>query len=87
MIIKIEQNTFKVLDNNETIQTIKLQEIGFKRNSKDAVSFDCQRNQIGIGDIVRVVNGPHQVIIKYFYFFYIKNLKKKGSSRNYKTYF
>jgi len=70
VIVKIEKDSFKVLDNNGTVQAIRLQEIGNKRNLRDAVSFDANHNQIGIGDVVKVKDGNYkerQGTIKHLY--------------------
>jgi transcription elongation factor SPT5 len=61
VIVKVDRDSFKVLDNNGTVKHVTLQEIGNKRNTRDATSFDSQQNAIGIGDIVKVVDGPHKV--------------------------
>jgi len=81
VIVKIERDSFKVLDNNGNVQTIRLQEIGNKRTSKDAVSFDRFQNQIGVGDVVKVANGPFQGrqgtvrhLYKYYAFLHSKDM-------------
>jgi transcription elongation factor SPT5 len=63
VIVKIERDSFKVLDNTGNVQTILLQEMGHKRNTKHATALDCNQNTIAIGDVVRVIDGPHKVHI------------------------
>ncbi|KAL6063390.1 Transcription elongation factor SPT5 [Balamuthia mandrillaris] len=52
VIVKVELDSFKVLDNTGNVRTLKLQQVGNKRNSRNAVAFDSRQNPIGIGDIL-----------------------------------
>jgi len=75
MIVKIERDSFKVLDNNGVLMTISLQEAGRKITFKDASTFDAHSNTISVGDMVQVIDGPYKGkqgnvkrIYKYFVF-------------------
>lgn len=61
VIVKIDGENFKILDNNGNIQTVSLGEIGHKRNDKGAESFDAHQNLITIGDVVKVTDGQYKV--------------------------
>ena len=61
VIVKVEREGFKILDNNGNVQTVRLQEVGSKRNSRTAVAFDRNQNQIGVGDVLKVLDGPNKV--------------------------
>lgn len=61
VIVKIERDSFKILDNNGNVQTARLQEVGNRRNSRNAVAFDRHQNQIGVGDVLQVLDGPNKV--------------------------
>jgi len=81
VIIKVERDSFRILDNNGTVQTIRLQEIGHKRNSKDTVAFDNRQNPLSQGDIVKVLDGQYKGrqgtikhIFKYFAFLHSKDM-------------
>ncbi len=70
VIVKVERDSFKILDNTGNIQTVKLQEMGTKKSSKYATAFDSRSNTINIDDIVNVVDGPHkgrQGTVKHLY--------------------
>eukprot|EP01119_Soliformovum_irregulare_P001937 TRINITY_DN1184_c0_g1_i1.p1 TRINITY_DN1184_c0_g1~~TRINITY_DN1184_c0_g1_i1.p1 ORF type:complete len:997 (-),score=365.73 TRINITY_DN1184_c0_g1_i1:156-3146(-) len=60
VIVKVEKDSFKILDTNGTIQPASLSNIGRKRNMKDATSFDSNQNQIGIEDVVKVLEGKYK---------------------------
>ena len=61
VIVKIERDTFKILDNSGNIVVTTLQEIGRKRSSKDVESFDSHQNKITASDVVKVIDGPYKV--------------------------
>eukprot|EP01090_Pellita_catalonica_P006455 TRINITY_DN1667_c0_g2_i1.p1 TRINITY_DN1667_c0_g2~~TRINITY_DN1667_c0_g2_i1.p1 ORF type:complete len:622 (+),score=97.82 TRINITY_DN1667_c0_g2_i1:1344-3209(+) len=70
VIVKVERQSFKILDNNDTVSTVRLQEVGNKRNSRRAVAFDHYHNAIGVGDVVQVIEGPYksrQGTVKHIY--------------------
>jgi len=61
VIVKVERDSFKILDNNGNVQTVRLQEVGSKRNSRNAVAFDRHQNQITVADVLQVLDGPNKV--------------------------
>jgi hypothetical protein len=60
--VKIERDSFKILENSGNVRSVSLQEIGNKRNSKDTVAFDAYRNEISVEDVVQVKEGPYKVL-------------------------
>jgi transcription elongation factor SPT5 len=61
VIIKVEKDSYRVLDQDGSIKNIRAQEITQKRDSKKAVSLDANQNTIQVGDIIEVIGGEHQV--------------------------
>jgi transcription elongation factor SPT5 len=57
VIIKVERESFKILDNNGDVRTVSLREVGKKRRSRDATAFDKYQNPIEQGDLVKVLAG------------------------------
>lgn len=57
MIVKIEPDTFKILDNNGNIQSVRMQEMGSKRRH-ESQAFDSQQNPLSVGDVLKVTEGP-----------------------------
>ena len=60
VIIKVDRETFRVLDQNGTVRTVRPQEISQKRNTKHAMSLDSQSNSIQAGDSVRITEGAYK---------------------------
>ncbi len=59
IIIKIERDSFRILDTSGHVQTIALQEMGNKKNNRNT-SFDAHRNPVVQGDVVSILDGPHK---------------------------
>eukprot|EP01088_Endostelium_zonatum_P020869 TRINITY_DN78_c0_g1_i1.p1 TRINITY_DN78_c0_g1~~TRINITY_DN78_c0_g1_i1.p1 ORF type:complete len:1177 (+),score=447.91 TRINITY_DN78_c0_g1_i1:70-3531(+) len=57
VIVKVDREGFKVLDQNGQVSAVKLQEVINKRTNKRAVAFDKHHHQIGVGDVLQVVEG------------------------------
>ena len=70
MIVRVEKDSFRVLDQNGSVRTIKEQEITSKRVSKHAIAQDAHRNSIKQGDLVTILQGPNQVCFFFFFFFF-----------------
>jgi transcription elongation factor len=62
VIVRVERDSFRILDTHGRIRVVKLTEMGHKRNSKNQIAFDCNRNPIAVGDICKVIDGEHKVI-------------------------
>eukprot|EP00013_Stygamoeba_regulata_P001552 CAMPEP_0177634116 /NCGR_PEP_ID=MMETSP0447-20121125/3199_1 /TAXON_ID=0 /ORGANISM="Stygamoeba regulata, Strain BSH-02190019" /LENGTH=1069 /DNA_ID=CAMNT_0019135821 /DNA_START=2162 /DNA_END=5372 /DNA_ORIENTATION=+ len=60
VIVRVDRDSFNLLDNAGNVQSIRLAEIGRKRNDRDAVAFDKNQNPIAINDIVSVVDGKYK---------------------------
>jgi len=52
--IKVESDSFKVLDNYGNVQTVRLQEMGAKRHQRDSSSFDKSKNQSWISPLPNI---------------------------------
>ena len=60
VIIKIEADSFRILDNTGLIKVLKLAEMGQKMNIKDATSFDKHANQVSVDDTVKIEDGKYK---------------------------
>lgn len=60
VIVKIERDIFSVLDNNGVLQSVPLQQMGYKKSSREAVAYDANNTQISAGDSIRVEQGVHK---------------------------
>eukprot|EP01133_Synstelium_polycarpum_P007654 gene7654-8958_t len=59
VIIKVERDSFKILDENSYVTTVKLQEVGAKRRFK-STTLDAHNNTVGQTDAVEVIDGQHR---------------------------
>ncbi|KMS82411.1 hypothetical protein BVRB_033940, partial [Beta vulgaris subsp. vulgaris] len=55
VIIKIDIGSVQVLDTKGVIMTVRLQDIGRRRNNRASVALDANSRQIAAGDAVKVV--------------------------------
>ncbi|KAN0029888.1 hypothetical protein ACTA71_008026 [Dictyostelium dimigraforme] len=60
VIIKVERDSFKVLDESSNVSTVKLQEVGNKRRNKSFTTLDAHHNTITSGDLIEVVDGAYK---------------------------
>eukprot|EP01080_Neovahlkampfia_damariscottae_P012186 gene12186-5773_t len=72
VIVKMEKDAFKVLDNNGIIQTITLKEMGskFSQRSSNYKTSDKNNNFVGASETIKVLEGPHAGrtgIVKHIY--------------------
>eukprot|EP01091_Cochliopodium_minus_P011260 TRINITY_DN3142_c0_g1_i1.p1 TRINITY_DN3142_c0_g1~~TRINITY_DN3142_c0_g1_i1.p1 ORF type:complete len:980 (-),score=342.92 TRINITY_DN3142_c0_g1_i1:90-2981(-) len=85
VVIKIETDTFRLLDNTGLIKVLRLPEMGQKMRIKDATSFDKNANQISVDDTIKIEDGKYKgrtgkvVHIFRFYIF----LKSSEITENY----
>lgn len=63
VIIKVETNQYKIIDQNGAVRYIKPTEISQKRDSKNAVASDVDRHPLQAGDAVEIIAGEHQVTL------------------------
>mmetsp|Transcript_4965 Transcript_4965/g.7511 ORF Transcript_4965/g.7511 Transcript_4965/m.7511 type:complete len:1186 (+) Transcript_4965:73-3630(+) len=85
IITKVDHDSFKVLDNNGELRTVKLTEIGRKRRSRNTTAFDKYQNPINQGNEVKVLEGKYsgrRGIVKHLYrhiaFLQSKSLLENG---------
>ncbi|KYQ92608.1 transcription initiation factor Spt5 [Tieghemostelium lacteum] len=59
IIIKVERDSFKILDEHGNLNTVKLQEVGNKRRNV-ATALDAHGNTLNKGDMTEVVDGLYK---------------------------
>ncbi|KAK3743846.1 hypothetical protein QZH41_011853, partial [Actinostola sp. cb2023] len=70
VIIRLDRDTFQVLNQHGKVVQVKHQAVGRRRENKGAVALDSEQNTIQVKDIVKVIDGPHlgqQGEIKHLY--------------------
>jgi len=60
VIVKVERDSFKILDEGSNISTVKLQEVGNKRRNKSITTLDAHNNTISAGDGIEVIDGIYR---------------------------
>jgi len=60
VITRVDRQSVSVITNNGTVQEIKLQAIGQKKNSRNAVALDGNQNQLAVADLVKCTEGQHK---------------------------
>jgi transcription elongation factor SPT5 len=58
VIVKIEQDALRILDQNGSLLTVQLAAMGPKVHTRDPVSFDKMHQHVTEGDLLKVVEGP-----------------------------
>uniref|UniRef100_A0A183IQK7 Transcription elongation factor SPT5 n=1 Tax=Soboliphyme baturini TaxID=241478 RepID=A0A183IQK7_9BILA len=74
VIVRLEREYAQVLNMHGKVVRIRLQAVVDKKDSRYAVALDSDQNNIMIGDMVRIVDGPHvgkQGEIKHLYRSYV----------------
>lgn len=59
VIVKIENDAFRVLDNKGLVQLVRLQDMGTRRQQRHLSTSDVGNVSVRVNDLVRVVEGPH----------------------------
>lgn len=70
VIVRIEKEIFHILNMFGKVIKMKPQAINKRRESKNAVALDSEKNGIKVKDIVKVIEGPHKNLrgpIKHLY--------------------
>jgi transcription elongation factor SPT5 len=71
VITKVEKEIFHVLDNNGSVKTLSLQEIGPKRNTSEGYKIPEKNSQlVGVNDTIRVIDGQYkgrEAVVKQIY--------------------
>ncbi|XP_071795435.1 transcription elongation factor SPT5-like [Asterias amurensis] len=59
VIVRLEKETFQVLNMNNKLVHVKSAAITRKKDSRNAIALDAEQNNIQVKDIVKVIDGPH----------------------------
>jgi transcription elongation factor SPT5 len=54
VIVKIERNSFQILDSSNVVKSVPLEQMQRKLNNRNASSIDGNQNVVSIGDLVQV---------------------------------
>ena len=60
VIIKIDKDCAKLIDQNGLLRSLKVNEISKKKDSKNSVALDAFGNQVRMNDLVEILDGSHQ---------------------------
>ncbi len=60
VIVKIEQDALRILDQNGSLLIVALAAMGPKVHTRDPVSFDKMHQHVTEGDLLKVVEGPYR---------------------------
>ncbi|KRZ72634.1 Transcription elongation factor SPT5 [Trichinella papuae] len=74
VIVQMEREYLHVLNQNGKVVRMKHQSLYGKKNSKYAVALDCEGNNIGVGDVLKVIDGPNKGLqgeVKHLYRSYL----------------
>jgi transcription elongation factor SPT5 len=66
VVTRIEKDRLHVLNMDGKVQLLQIQSITKRRINRNATALDSQNNNLNVGDIVNVVDGPFAVRISYF---------------------
>ncbi|CAM9491533.1 unnamed protein product [Lampetra planeri] len=85
VIVRLERETFQVLNMYGKVVTLKHQAVTKKRDNRHAVALDSEQNNIQVKDIVKVIDGPHsgregevRHLYRSFAFLHSKRLVENG---------
>lgn len=59
-VVRVELKSFKILNTRGQVLDVPLQQMGQKKRTKFAVTFDPKGNPMTRDDVVRITQGPHQ---------------------------
>jgi transcription elongation factor SPT5 len=60
VITRVDREGFEIIDSYGNVKNAKLQEILHKKNSRKAVARDNNKNPVGTGDTIRVIDGKYK---------------------------
>ena len=60
VIIRIESDSFRILENTGSLKTVRLPEMGLRLRLRDATSFDKHSNSIAANDLLRIEEGKYK---------------------------
>jgi len=85
VITRVDREGFEVIDSYGNVKNAKLQEILHKKNSRKAIARDSNKNPVGTGDTIRVIDGKFKGyqgvvkhIVKNFAFVHSPNYKNNS---------
>jgi transcription elongation factor SPT5 len=61
-IVRLEKETFRVLTMQNKLVTLKHSAVSKKRPNKFAAALDSENKTINVNDIVKVIDGVHNVL-------------------------
>ena len=61
-IVRLEKETFRVLTMQNKLVTLKHSAVSIKRPNKFAAALDSENKTINVNDIVKVIDGVHNVL-------------------------
>ena len=61
VIVRLERESFQVLNNDGKTVHVKHQSISKKKDSRHAVALDSDNNNLQVKDVVKVIDGAHAV--------------------------
>jgi len=60
VVVKCERDHIDVLDNSGTVRRVGLSAVKLRRNTATSVTLDAQQNQVSVGDLLKVLDGPNK---------------------------
>jgi transcription elongation factor len=83
VVTRIEKDRLHVLNMDGKVQLLQIQSITKRRINRNATALDSQNNNLNVGDIVNVVDGPFAVRIFIFSSqIYLCSFSKESSRTN-----
>ncbi len=85
VITRIEKDRLHILNMDGKVQLFPIQSITKRRINRNATALDSQNNNLNVGDIVNVIDGPFGVRISYsllrfiFALFFLRIVKDKSN--------
>ena len=61
VVIRIEKERLHVLNTDGKVQVVPVQSVTKRKVHRNATALDSQNNNLNVGDMVNVVDGPHAV--------------------------
>jgi transcription elongation factor SPT5 len=70
VIVRLEKETFRVLTMHNKVVTLNHSAVSKKRPNKFAAALDSENKTINVNDIVKVIDGVHNVNRRAFILFF-----------------
>lgn len=85
VVIRIEKERLHILNMDGKVQIVQVQSVTKRRINRNATALDSQNNNLNVGDIVNVVDGPRanqqgqiKHIYRHFVFIFSRTLTENG---------